>query len=87
MESNDVTTGSGIYRDRFHRTGNGWKIAHTEYDRIIEVLEPLLKKMNITVHHLARTGRKLHERGDDRYLITWVDKPACSDTAPIAVLA
>lgn len=76
LERNDVTTGSAIYRDDYRREDGVWKIARTEYDRITEVVRPLTPDMKITAHHLAKTGRKAHERGDISHLITWFDDAA-----------
>ncbi|AYJ87026.1 nuclear transport factor 2 family protein [Sphingomonas paeninsulae] len=76
LERKDVTTGSAIYRDRYRRVDGKWKIANTEYDRITEVVQPLRDDMNITVHHLAKVGRKAHERGDISHLITWFNEAA-----------
>ena len=76
LERQDVTTGSAIYRDRYRRVDGRWKIAHTEYDRIAEVVRPLTPDMKITAHHLAKAGRKAHERGDTSQFITWFDEAA-----------
>lgn len=65
------TSGSAIYRDRYRRDGGQWKIAHTEYDRIIEVIRPLSEDEQISAHHLAKVGRKPHERRDISHLIHW----------------
>lgn len=73
---NDITTGSAIYRDRYRREDGVWKIARTEYDRITEVVRPLTPEMKITVHHLAKVGRKREDTGDVSHLITWFDKAA-----------
>lgn len=73
LERNDVTTGSAIYRDRYVRVDGAWKIARTEYDRIMEVVEPIRPEMKITVHHLATTGRRREQRGDISHLITWFE--------------
>jgi hypothetical protein len=66
-----VTRGTAIYRDRYVRQANIWKIAHSEYDRIIEMLEPLPPQLKVTAHHLARTGRPLDQRADISHLIQW----------------
>lgn len=76
LERKDVTTGSAIYRDRYRRVDGQWKIAHTEYDRITEVVQPLTDNMQITVNHLAKVGRKAHERTDISHLITWLHEAA-----------
>lgn len=76
LERRDVTTGTAIYRDRYRRVGDAWKIERTEYDRIMEVVQPLTEAMNITVHHLGKVGRKAEDCGDISHLITWFDKAA-----------
>jgi len=65
------TFGSAIYRDAYRRVGGAWKIARTEYDRIIEVNMPLDGKAQITSQYLARAGRKPEERTDIGRLIQW----------------
>ena len=67
------TSGSAIYRDRYRREGGTWKIAHTEYDRVIELIRPLGDDERITAHHLAVAGRKPHERTDIGHLISWTE--------------
>ena len=74
LERKEVTTGTAIYRDRYRREGDTWKISHTEYDRIMEVVEPIRPEMKLTVHYLAETGRKASERGDISHLITWTNR-------------
>jgi hypothetical protein len=76
LERKDVTTGTAIYRDRYRRVDGQWKIARTEYDRIMEVVQPLTDAMQITVHHLGKVGRKLEDCSDISHLITWYDKAA-----------
>jgi len=67
------TTGSAIYRDRYRREDGRWKISHTEYDRIIELVRPLAPDEQITAHHLGKVGLKPHERADISHFITWYD--------------
>jgi hypothetical protein len=76
LDRKDVTTGTAIYRDRYRRVDGRWKIARTEYDRIMEVVQPLTDAMQITVHHLGKVGRKLEDCSDISHLITWYDKAA-----------
>ncbi len=71
LESKTHTVGSAIYRDRYRREGAQWKIAKTEYDRVIELLSPLDPAMQITSHHLAKVGRKPHERTDISRMLHW----------------
>lgn len=68
------TVGSAIYRDRYRREGGAWKIAHSEYDRIIELVGPLDDKTTVSVHWLATRGLKPEERQDITHLISWEGK-------------
>lgn len=65
------TFGSAIYRDAYARVGGVWKIARTEYDRVMEVVLPLDASAEITSHHLARAGRQPGERTDISHLLSW----------------
>jgi hypothetical protein len=67
----DHTYGTAIYHDRYRREGGVWKIAHTEYDRIMEVVQPIDANAKITVHHLAKTGLKPELRADISHMIQW----------------
>jgi len=71
LEDKLHTIGSAFYRDRYRRENGAWRIAHTEYDRVMEVVTPLDPNARITAHHLGRTGRKPHERTDISHLIEW----------------
>ena len=42
LEELTHTYGTAIYRDRYLREAGHWKIASTVYDRVMEVIEPLL---------------------------------------------
>lgn len=76
LERKVITAGSAIYRDRYVRVDGGWKMSHTEYDRIMELVEPIRPGMEITNHYLARHGRKPHERADISNMITWRSEAA-----------
>jgi hypothetical protein len=65
------TIGTAIYSDRYVRTPDGWRIAHSEYDRVYEVVLPIDPGAEITSHLLARTGRKLESRIDISRFLTW----------------
>ena len=65
------TAGSAIYRDTYVRDGDRWKIATTEYDRVIELTRPLAAEAKVTAQYLAKVGRKPHERTDVGHLIQW----------------
>lgn len=71
LEEKTHTSGTAIYRDQYRREGGVWKIACTIYDRVMEVVVPLDPAIQITAHHLARTGRKPDERRDISHLIEW----------------
>ncbi|SFR90903.1 nuclear transport factor 2 family protein [Sphingomonas jatrophae] len=73
LEQNIFTIGSAIYRDRYVRQDGRWKIAHTEYDRVMEVERPVREDERIVVHYLADKGRKPHERADISHLIRWTE--------------
>ena len=76
LERNNITIGSAIYKDQYRREDGVWKIARTEYDRIMEIVEPIRPGMEITTHYLAKVGRKPHERTDISHAITWYDEAA-----------
>jgi hypothetical protein len=56
------TIGTAIYRDRYARTADGWKIAHSEYDRVYEIARPIPADERLSFHLLAKTGRKPEAR-------------------------
>lgn len=72
LETRTHTIGSAIYKDEYRREGGAWKIARTEYDRVIELVSPLLPEAEVTSHYLAKAGRQPHERTDISHLISWV---------------
>lgn len=76
LESRTHTIGSAIYRDRYRREGGAWRIAHTEYDRVIELIFPLDDRAQITAHHLARIGRQPDERTDISRMLAWLPPTA-----------
>jgi SnoaL-like domain len=65
------TTGTAIYRDQYRCEGGVWRICHSEYDRVIETVQPLSDEIEITAQWLARAGRKPEERSDISHLISW----------------
>lgn len=71
LDGRTHTIGSAIYRDRYRREDGVWKIAQTEYDRVIEMIRPLPQDAQITSHHLASAGRKPEELKDISHLIEW----------------
>ena len=73
VEAGTYTAGSAIYKDAYRRVDGRWKIARTEYDRVIELITPLAAETRITSHYLAKVGRKPHERTDISHLISWTE--------------
>ncbi|TCJ37029.1 nuclear transport factor 2 family protein [Parafrankia sp. BMG5.11] len=71
LARDDHTFGTAIYRDRYRREDGTWKIAHTEYDRVVEIVYPRDQSAQITAHWLGRTGLKPEERSDISHLIGW----------------
>jgi hypothetical protein len=65
--------GTAIYRDRYRKVADTWKIEHTEYDRIIEINMPLADNIQIASHYLAKHGLKPEDRKDISHLIHWTN--------------
>lgn len=70
-DANLKTQGTAIYKDVYRREASGWKIARSEYDRVIELVSPLAPDVNITAHQLAKTGRPMNRLGDISHLVTF----------------
>ena len=73
LERMDDTVGSALYRDRYTRTADGWKLQHSEYDRVYEIVRPIDPNEEIRAHMLARTGRKPETRVDTTQWLEWFD--------------
>jgi SnoaL-like domain len=65
------TTGSAIYRDKYRRVDGAWKIAHSEYQRIIELTGPMDAHTQVSVQWLATRGLQPDEMEDIRHLISF----------------
>lgn len=48
------TKGSALYRDRYVRNDGRWQIAHTGYERVYEIVDPITTMPNLTSHWLKR---------------------------------
>jgi len=70
-DTRSQTVGSAIYKDRYRRIDGEWKMVHTEYDRIIELVGPMDSQTSVTVQYLATRGIKADERQDIRHLISF----------------
>lgn len=71
LEERLHTVGTAIYRDRYRREDGAWRIARTEYDRVMEIVSPIDPDARLTAHLLGRAGRKPEERSDISHLIEW----------------
>ena len=79
-ERQQDTVGTALYRDRYRRESDGWKIAHSEYDRVYEIVRPIPPEEKLTFHLLAKTGRKAADRVDVSPWLEWYsEKPAWQD--------
>ncbi len=63
--------GTAIYRDVYRRENGCWKIAKTEYDRVMEALVPIDPGLKVTAHLLAQKGLQPEQRADISHLIEW----------------
>ena len=73
-DRNEDTTGTALYHDRYVRTADGWKVAHSEYDRVYEIVLPVDPGANVTTHMLAQTGRKPGARVDTTQWLEWFEQ-------------
>jgi len=55
VDEKTVFEGSALYDDKYVKTGKGWRIASTAYDRLLEMISPLRDDVKI----MARPTRKL----------------------------
>jgi hypothetical protein len=67
------TAGSALYHDTYVRTADGWKVQHSEYDRVYEIVSPIDPALKVTTHLLAKTGRKAEDRVDTTQWLEWFD--------------
>lgn len=79
---NEDTIGTALYRDDYVRTGEGWKVRHSEYDRVYEIVSPVDPDMDIRTHMLSVTGRKADQRVDTNQWLQWFE--ATSSNVPQA---
>jgi len=68
-DSGTQTSGTSLYRDVYRREDGRWKIARTEYDRVIEMVSTSAPEVTVTAHYLAKTGLKPHQLTDISDLI------------------
>ncbi len=70
-EVGSQTIGSAIYKDRYRRENGKWIIAHTEYDRIIELNSKLGPETVVSAQYLATVGLRPDQRQDISHLMSW----------------
>ena len=69
------TAGTALYRDVYRREDGRWKIARTEYDRVMELVSTLEPEIEITSHYLAGAGLQPDRLTDISHLIDWNPAP------------
>lgn len=69
LDAGIKTEGTALYRDVYRKEQGEWKIARSEYDRVVELISPLAPDVNITSHYLATQGRKPDQLTDISHLI------------------
>ena len=52
-------TGTAFYRDTYRKEDGRWKIHYSEFERIYEISEEIVKRPNLTFHYLAEHGHRL----------------------------
>ena len=57
--TNELIYGTAIYSDRYERRADGWKIAYSEYFRVVEVVEFPPRPPKLVGHYLAQHGTKV----------------------------
>jgi len=53
------TEGTALYRDRYVKQDGRWLIREQTYERVYEIVEPIVTLPNLTAHYLASHGRRL----------------------------
>lgn len=56
------TVGTALYHDEYIKVDGQWKIRHTRYERIYEIVEPITTRPNLTAHYLATHGHQFPEQ-------------------------
>jgi SnoaL-like domain len=72
-ERGEDTIGSSLYHDTYVRTAEGWKVRHSEYDRVFELVTPIAEKAELRAHMLAATGRQPGQRSDTGQWLEWFE--------------
>lgn len=58
LKSRHYTHGTALYRDRYVKENDRWLLRASAYERIYEIVEPIVTEPNFTVRYLARHGTR-----------------------------
>lgn len=65
------TEGTALYKDVYRKDEGEWRIACSEYDRVIELISPLGSDVNVTAHYLSKEGRKPDQLKDISHMLSF----------------
>lgn len=71
LDAGIKTQGTALYKDVYRREDGEWKIARSEYDRVIEFISPLKSDVNVTAHYLSKVGRMPDQLTDTSHLLSF----------------
>ncbi|HEX9773812.1 MAG TPA: hypothetical protein VGA44_10135 [Steroidobacteraceae bacterium] len=60
LRSNIKLSGACLYDDRYLKVDGTWKILHTGYERLYEIVEQLASPPVVTAHYLGKHARPPH---------------------------
>ena len=69
LDTGMKTQGTALYKDQYRKEQGQWKIARSEYDRVVELVSLLEPEVKVTAHHLAKHGRKSSQLADISHLV------------------
>ena len=55
----ELLIGTGLYRDRYVKVDDRWRIQRAEYERVYEMTEILPRPPHLTAHYLGKHGKQL----------------------------
>lgn len=71
LDAGIKTEGTALYRDVYRKEAGEWRIARSEYDRVIEFISSLESDVNVTAHYLSKKGRKPDQLKDISHLLSF----------------
>lgn len=71
LEAGIKTEGTALYQDEYVKEDGEWKIARSEYDRVIEMVSPLDSNVNVTAHYLSKKGRTADQLTDISHMLSF----------------